>query len=386
MRTIGMLEFADPEIDGSRKILHVDMDAFYASIEQRDHPEYRGKPIIIAKHPRENSGKGVVSTASYEARKYGVHSAMSAQEAYRLCPQGIFVPARHPYYVEVSEQVRAIFHRYTDIVEPLSIDEAFLDVTHNKANIPYAMDVAKDIQQAIYKELHLTCSIGVSYNKFIAKLASDINKPFGMTIITPKRAEAFLEQLPIEDFYGIGKQSVAKLHDHHIFNGADLKALSQDDCLKLFGKTGLAIYERVRGVDNRPVKTQRQRKSIGKERTFYPFLYHDDDIESTLRLIAQKVSEALAKKALHGKVVTIKIRYADFTTLTRQKSLIDPIKTADEIYFYAVDLYREYGQSDQGVRLLGITVSDLSDVLFENVRLPLYAKKNDKNEEKIDDN
>ncbi|MCZ0717121.1 DNA polymerase IV [Aerococcus kribbianus] len=377
MRTIGMLRFDDPQIDGSRKILHVDMDAFYASIEQRDHPEYRGKPIIIARHPKENSGKGVVATASYEARKYGVHSAMAAQEAYERCPQAIFVASNHSYYQEVSRQVREIFFRYTDQVEPLSIDEAFLDVTHNKQGLPYAMDIAKAIQKAIYQELQLTCSIGVSYNKFIAKLASDYNKPFGMTVITPKRAPAFLEGLPIEKFYGIGQRSVAKLHDQGIYTGADLKALSQDQCLTLFGKTGLAIYERVRGVDNRLVKTVRQRKSLGKETTFYPFLYHDEEVEAVLRELAQSVAKSLAKHGVHGKVVTLKLRYGDFNTMTRQQSLHDPIKDSDSIYFYALDLFRDYGEASQGVRLLGITLSDLTDVDFENMQLPLYPRLSD---------
>lgn len=373
MRTIGILSFDDPKIDGSRKILHVDMDAFYASIEQRDHPEYRGKPVIIARHPKENSGKGVVSTASYEARKYGVHSAMSAAEAYRLCPQGIFVSGNYALYRDVSNQVRDIFKRYTDIIEPLSIDEAFLDVTDNKMGIPYAMDVAKEIQETIYQELNLTCSIGVSYNKFIAKLASDYQKPFGMTVITPKRAIPFLEQLPIEDFYGVGTRSAEKMHELDIYTGADLKKLSQDECIQYFGKAGLALYERVRGVDDRPVKVTRIRKSIGKERTFYPFLYHDNEVEDTLRRLANSVSEALANKGMHGKVVTLKFRNADFETVTRQTSLVDAISDSQDIYFYALDLWQTFGEAGQGIRLLGITVSDLSQLDFENIRLNLYG-------------
>lgn len=372
MRTIGILSFDDPKIDGSRKILHVDMDAFFASVEQRDNPAYRGKPVIIARHPKENSGKGVVSTASYEARKYGVHSAMSAAEAYRLCPQGIFVSGNYALYREVSEQVREIFKRYTDIIEPLSIDEAFLDVTDNKKGIPYAMDVAKEIQETIYKELNLTCSIGVSYNKFIAKLASDYQKPFGMTVITPKRAIPFLEQLPIEDFYGVGTRSAEKMHELDIYTGADLKKLSQDECIRYFGKAGLALYERVRGVDDRPVKVTRIRKSIGKERTFYPFLYHDNEVEETLRKLANSVSDALGKRDMHGKVVTLKFRNADFETVTRQTSLVDAISNSQDIYFYALDLWQTYGDVSQGIRLLGITVSDLSQLAFENIRLNLY--------------
>lgn len=372
MRTIGILSFDDPKIDGSRKILHVDMDAFYASVEQRDNPEYRGKPVIIARHPKENSGKGVVSTASYEARKYGVHSAMSAAEAYRLCPQGIFVSGNYALYREVSEQVREIFKRYTDIIEPLSIDEAYLDVTDNKKGIPYAMDVAKEIQTTIYKELNLTCSIGVSYNKFIAKLASDYHKPFGMTVITPKRVIPFLEQLPIEDFYGVGTRSAEKMHELDIYTGKDLKRLSQDECIQYFGKAGIALYERVRGVDDRPVKVTRIRKSIGKERTFYPFIYHDSEVEDILRKLANSVSDALANKGMHGKVVTLKFRNAEFDTVTRQTSLVDAISDSQEIYFYALDLWQTYGDASQGIRLLGITVSDLSQLAFENIRLNLY--------------
>lgn len=372
MRQIGMLQFKEPEIDASRKILHVDMDAFYAAVEQRDHPELRGKPVIIARHPRENSGKGVVSTASYEARQFGIHSAMSAAEAYERCPQGIFISGNHHHYREVSNQIQKIFYRYTDLIEPLSIDEAFLDVTVNKCDMPYAMDIAREIQQAISNELHLTCSIGVSYNKFIAKLASDYQKPCGMTIITPKRALDFLAELPIEDFYGVGKRASEKMHELGVFKGVDLLRLSQEDCLRYFGKMGLALYERVRGVDDRPVRINRERKSIGKETTRYPFLQTDEEVESVLRHLAQSVSVALAKKGRHGKVITLKLRYGDFRTMTRQKSLLDPIHTYENIYFHALELWQEYGEAAQGVRLLGVTISDLTERQFENVRLPLY--------------
>lgn len=373
MRTIGMLQFKEPEIDASRKILHVDMDAFYAAVEQRDHPELRGKPVIIARHPKENSGKGVVSTASYEARQFGIHSAMSAAEAYERCPQGIFISGNHSHYRAVSRQIHDIFHRYTDIIEPLSIDEAFLDVTANKQHIPYAMDVAGAIQQAVFRELRLTCSIGVSYNKFIAKLASDYRKPAGITVITPQRALAFLANLPIEAFYGVGKRATEKMHALGIYTGADLVKLSQDECLRHFGKMGIALYERVRGVDDRPVRVSRERKSVGKETTLYPFLQTDEEVEGLLRQLAQSVSEALQQKGRHGKVVTLKLRYGDFRTMTRQQSLLDPIHTYADIYFYASELWQEYGDASQGVRLLGITVSDLSQRQFENIRLPLYG-------------
>ncbi|KAA9302133.1 MULTISPECIES: DNA polymerase IV [Aerococcus] len=388
MRTIGILEFEEPQIQADRKILHVDMDAFYASIEQRDEPRYQGKPLVIARHPKENSGKGVVATASYEARKFGIHSAMSAAEAYRLCPQAIFVPARHSYYREVSAQVREIFSRYTDLIEPLSIDEAFLDVTENKVKQPYAMYLARDIQETIYQELRLTASIGVSYNKFLAKLASDYRKPGGMTVITPKRALAFLDQLPVDDFYGIGKKSAERLHARGVHQGSDLRALSQEECLEIFGKLGLRIYERVRGVDDRPVRVKRQRKSISKETTLYPFLYHDDEVRQQLQRLAAEVSQSAEDKGLHGLVVTLKFRYPDFATMTRQRSLQRPIYDAEEIAFHAEDLWEEYGQVDQGIRLLGVGLSELTAQDFENLSLPLKPptpEKQGKKKEKTDD-
>ncbi|AMB98932.1 DNA polymerase IV [Aerococcus urinaehominis] len=371
MRTIGILQFKEPEIDGSRKILHVDMDAFYAAIEQRDNVDMRGKPVVIARHPKQNAGKGVVATCSYEARKYGIHSAMSAAEAYRLCPQAIFVPGRHDYYRQISQQVRAIFSRYTDVIEPLSIDEAFLDVTDNKKAIPYATQVAQDIQLAIYRELNLTCSIGVSYNKFIAKLASDYKKPFGLTVITPKRALAFLDQLPIDEFYGVGSRLAEKMHDLDIYKGADLKALSQEDCIRYFGKAGLALYERVRGVDNRPVKTSRQPKSVSKERTLYPFVYHEDEVDQIIYQLSNQVADSLAKKNLKGRVLTLKMRYADFTTMTRQTQLREAISQGQDINFYARELWQSHGQVQAGVRLLGVGLSQLLTREYEHIKLPL---------------
>lgn len=373
MRRIGILEFDEPYTKEARKILHVDMDAFYASIEQRDRPELRGKPVIIARHPKETSGKGVVATASYEARQYGVHSAMSAMEAYELCPQGIFVRGRHDYYREVSKQVRAIFKRYTDKIEPLSIDEAFLDVTENKLNIPSALHLAQHLQRAIYHELHLTCSIGVSYNKFIAKLASDYHKPHGITLIPPEKAIAFIDQLPIEDIYGIGKRSSEKLHELGISTGKELRSLTQEECLHYFGKTGLGIYERVRGVDNRPVKTTRVRKSVGNETTLYPYLYDEAAISEVLRQLSRQVAEHVTTHHLYGQVVTLKFRYSDFKTSTRQLSLKQSIQSYADIYFYAQRLWDNYGDASAGVRLLGVTLSHFDQREYEATRLPLLV-------------
>ncbi|MDO4670493.1 MAG: DNA polymerase IV [Aerococcus sp.] len=375
MRQIGILEFDEPYTKEERKILHVDMDAFYASIEQRDHPELRNKPVIIARHPKETSGKGVVATASYEARRYGVHSAMSAQEAYELCPQGIFVRGRHDYYRQVSNEVRAIFKRYTDKIEPLSIDEAFLDVTANKKGIPSALYVAQDIQRTIAQELHLTCSIGVSYNKFIAKLASDYHKPHGITVIPPDQALAFIDRLPVEDIYGIGKRSSEKLHQLGITTGRELRTLSQEDCLKYFGKTGIAIYERVRGVDNRPVKTTRVRKSVGNETTLYPYVYDEAQISETLRQLSRQVAEHVTKRHLHGQVVTLKFRYSNFQTSTRQLSLKQAIQSYEDIYFYAQRLWDNYGDAMQGVRLLGVTLSHFEQGQYSPIPLPLTYER-----------
>ncbi|MGX7348494.1 DNA polymerase IV [Aerococcus vaginalis] len=379
VRRIGILEFNEPTTAENRKILHVDMDAFYASIEQRDNPKLRGKPVIIARHPRENSGRGVVSTASYEARKFGVHSAMSAEEAYRLCPQGIFVHGRHDYYRQVSKQVREIFRRFTDKIEPLSIDEAFLDVTENKYGLRSALEVARRIQAMIAVELHLTCSIGVSYNKFIAKLASDHHKPHGITVVTPEHAVQFIDQLPVKDIYGIGKRSSERLAQDGITTGKDLRALTQEDCLRYFGKGGLAIYERVRGVDNRPVKTGRKRQSIGNETTLYPYLYSEDDVSETLRRLSRSVADHVAQKKVFGEVVILKYRYVDFTTATRQVSLTAPISTYEDIYPEAQSLWDNYGDVTRGIRLLGVTLGRLNQSEYENIKLPIGRYHQNKN-------
>lgn len=379
VRRIGILEFNEPTTAENRKILHVDMDAFYASIEQRDNPKLRGKPVIIARHPRENSGRGVVSTASYEARKFGVHSAMSAEEAYRLCPQGVFVHGRHDYYRQVSEQVREIFRRFTDKIEPLSIDEAFLDVTENKYGLRSALEVARRIQAMIAVELHLTCSIGVSYNKFIAKLASDHHKPHGITVVTPEHAVQFIDQLPVEDIYGIGKRSSERLAQDGITTGKDLRSLTQEDCLRYFGKGGLAIYERVRGVDNRPVKIGRKRQSIGNETTLYPYLYSEDDVSETLRRLSRSVADHVAQKKVFGEVLILKYRYVDFTTATRQVSLTAPISTYEDIYPEAQSLWDNYGDVTRGIRLLGVTLGRLNQSEYENIKLPIERYHQNKN-------
>jgi len=248
----------------NRKIIHVDMDAFFASVEQRDNPELKGKPIAVGG----GSKRGVITTASYEARPFGIRSAMPGFKAKAKCPDLIFVKPRFEVYGQVSKQIREIFSRYTDLIEPLSFDEAFLDVTECKVDLEFATDIAKAIKADIEQETSLTASAGVSYCKFIAKIASDMNKPDGLTVIKPKQAISFLESLPVEKFFGVGKVTAQKMKSRGIYTGKDLKEWSQYDLIKQFGKPGRFYYDIVRGIDDRPVKVERERKSLGIERTF----------------------------------------------------------------------------------------------------------------------
>lgn len=345
--------------DTSRKIIHIDMDAFFAAIEVRDHPDLKGKPVIIARDPRQSGGRGVVSTCSYEARAFGVHSAMSSKEAYERCPQAIFISGNYEKYQEVGRQVRAIFHRYTDLVEPLSIDEAYLDVTENKLGIPSAVKIAKLIQYDIWQELQLTASAGVSYNKFLAKIASDMEKPHGLTVILPEQAQDILSRLPIEKFYGVGKKSVEKLHDLAIYTGADLLQVSEMTLIDHFGRFGYDLYRRARGISNSPVKPHRVRKSIGKERTYGKLLYRLEDVQKELAILAQKVVVSLNKHHKIGKTIVVKIRYADFTTLTKRRTLEFPTDDAAVILRTAEEIFDAVGDLSRGVRLLGLTVTNL---------------------------
>lgn len=372
---IGILTFKEPENDKSRKIIHVDMDAFYASIEERDHPEHRGKPIVIANHPRETGRKGVVTTANYIARKFGIHSAMSAQKAFELCPEAIFISPRMNHYKMISRQIRGIFARYTDLIEPLSLDEAYLDVTQNKQNLSSATVIARRIQREVWQETGLTCSAGVSYNKFIAKIASDYQKPAGLTVITPDEAACFLWELPIEKFYGVGKKTVEKMKLLGIHAGEDLYLFDQSELISQFGKHGYVLYQRVRGIDNRAVEPERERKSIGKEHTFIQFLSDEDQVRVELKQIAQAVHVALHNSKLHGRTMVLKIRYADFDTLTRRKTWVDHFSQAEDIFQHAWELWLDHGTIERHVRLLGITITQLDPIHYENIQLPLWNTK-----------
>ncbi|ORO61605.1 DNA polymerase IV [Streptococcus oralis subsp. oralis] len=343
--------------DLSRKIIHIDMDAFFAAVEIRDNPKLKGKPVIIGSDPRQTGGRGVVSTCSYEARAFGIHSAMSSKEAYERCSQAVFISGNYEKYKAVGLEIRAIFKRYTDLIEPMSIDEAYLDVTENKLGIKSAVKIARLIQQDIWQELHLTASAGVSYNKFLAKMASDYQKPHGLTVILPDQAQEFLKQMDIAKFHGVGKKTVEKLHEMGIYTGADLLDVSEVTLIDRFGRLGFDLYRKARGIHNSQVKSNRIRKSIGKEKTYGKILQDEEDIKKELTLLSEKVALNLSKQNKAGKIIILKIRYADFSTLTRRKSLPQATQDASQIVQTALQLYEELAEKEKGIRLLGITVT-----------------------------
>ena len=343
--------------DLSRKIIHIDMDAFFAAVEIRDNPKLKGKPVVIGSDPRKTGGRGVVSTCSYEARAFGIHSAMSSKEAYERCPQAVFISGNYDKYLAVGQQIRAIFRRYTDIIEPMSIDEAYLDVTENKLDIKSAVKIARLIQNDIWQELHLTASAGVSYNKFLAKIASDYQKPRGLTVILPDEAEDFLKQMDIAKFHGVGKKTVEKLHQMGVFTGADLLKISEISLIDRFGRLGFDLYRKARGIDNSPVKSNSIRKSIGKEKTYSKILNLEEDIKKELTILSGKVALSLQKHEKSGKIVILKIRYNDFSTLTKRKSLSESTQDEEIIAQTAIQLYESLADKDKGTRLLGVTVT-----------------------------
>lgn len=349
-----------------RKIIHVDMDSFYASVEQRDNPDLRGKAIAVGGSP-EGRG-GVVATASYEARAYGVHSAMPSKQAIKLCPNLIFVYPRFAVYKEVSKQIREIFGRYTDLIQPLSLDEAYLDVTDDKLGIGSAIDIAKQIKQAIKEELHLTASAGVSINKFVSKIASDINKPDGLTFIGPSKVERFIEQLPVEKFHGVGKVTAAKMKMRGLHTGADLKKLSETELVNLFGKSGRFFFRIVRGIDNRPVEPNQETKSVGAEDTFSYDLTELGEMQIELEKIGKVVFNRIKQNNLSGRTITLKVKFSDFKQLTRSKSFAEGMVDFDKMMEAVQALLHTIDFTSRSVRLLGISLSN-----FENGA----GKKND---------
>ncbi len=339
-----------------RKIIHIDMDAFYASIEQRDNPDYRNKPIAVGGSP-EGRG-GVVATASYEARRFGIRSAMSSKKAVQLCPAIIFVRPRFDVYKNVSQHIRSIFGRYTDLIEPLSLDEAFLDVTTDKQNIGSAIDIARQIKKAIKDELQLTASAGISINKFIAKIASDINKPDGMTFIGPSKIERFMESLPVEKFFGVGKVTSEKMKRMGLHTGADLKRLTESELIRHFGKSGKFYFKIVRGIDERAVQPHRESKSVGAEDTFPHDLKNPEDMHEELRKISGIVQDRLRRHNLKGRTITLKIKYHNFKTITRSLSLANLVDDFETIYSTAKKLLDATDLEEKRIRLLGISISN----------------------------
>jgi DNA polymerase-4 len=343
----------------NRKIIHVDMDAFYAAVEQRDNPDLRGKPVIVGGSPQ---GRGVVTTCSYEARKFGVHSAMPAARALRLCPHAIFVRPRFEVYRSVSRQVRAIFHEHTDLVEPLSLDEAFLDVTINKKQIPSATLIAREILRAIYHRTgRLTASAGVSFNKFIAKVASDYHKPHGITVVPPSQAQAFIAALPIGKFFGVGKVTEEKMHRLGIRTGADLLPYSEAELVRHFGKVGRFYHRIARGEDDRPVQPHWVRKSIGKETTLREDIDEVDQMLAILTALSEKVVAYLKKEKRQGYTLTLKVKYADFQSITRSTTLPEPVQDLNTFLDHLPRLLADTAAGPRKVRLLGVSVSNFAD-------------------------
>jgi DNA polymerase-4 len=345
-----------PDAPSQRKIIHVDMDAFYASVEQRDHPELRGKPLAVG-GSRE---RGVVAAASYEARRFGVRSAMSSAVARRNCPDLIFVKPRFEVYREVSRQIHGIFAEYTPLVEPLSLDEAYLDVTENLRGIPLATEIAREIRHKIRAHTGLTASAGVSYNKFLAKLASDHRKPDGMFVIPPQRGAKFVESLEVGRFHGVGPVTAARMQRLGIRTGLDLRARSMAFLQEHFGKSGPYYYWIARGIDERPVRANRIRKSVGAENTFAKDLAGFDQIRAELRPLVEKAWSYCANSGVRGRTVTLKVKFNDFRQITRSQSAVQPVASQDVLESMAEALLRSLFPMPRGVRLLGVTLSNLN--------------------------
>lgn len=352
----------DPtNLQPARKIIHIDMDAFYASVEQRDRPELHGKPIAVG----DATARGVVAAASYEARRFGVHSAMPSVTAARKCPDLIFVKPRFEIYRAVSQQIREVFAEYTPLIEPLSLDEAYLDVTENLKDMPIATEIALEIRSKIKMATGLNASAGISYNKFLAKMASDLNKPNGQAVITPKNGPSFVEKLAVRKFHGVGPATAEKMHRLGIETGADLKAKSLQFLAQHFGKSGPYLYGIARGIDNRQVRPNRMQKSVGAEDTF---MLDIDDLHaavSELKPLADKVWGYCEAKGISGKTVTLKIKFSDFSQATRSRTIPLPVKGSPDVLRIATDLLSTVYPFKRSVRLLGVTLTSLTSLDFD---------------------
>ncbi|MBB3980359.1 DNA polymerase-4 [Rhizobium azooxidifex] len=356
--------------DRVRKIIHVDMDAFYASVEQRDNPELRGKPVAVGG----SEARGVVAAASYEARTYGVHSAMPSVTAKRKCPDLIFVKPRFDVYKAVSAQIRDIFADYTPLIEPLSLDEAYLDVTENHKGMLIATEIALEIRARIKDATGLNASAGISYNKFLAKMPSDLNKPNGQAVLTPKMGPRFVETLPVKKFHGVGPATAEKMHRLGIHTGADLKDKDLQFLAEHFGKSGPYFYGIARGIDQRRVKPDRVRKSVGAEDTFAHDIHSYEPALEGLRPLIAKVWRYCETNAIRAKTVTLKVKYSDFTQITRAKTSDRPLVSASDIEAIAILLLKPVFPPAKGIRLLGMTLSSLENAVTcstEQLRLTL---------------
>jgi DNA polymerase IV len=354
---------------GTRRVVHVDMDAFYAAVEQLDHPEYRERPVIVGANPRGGKGRGVVSTASYEARLFGVHSAMPISQAYRLCPQAVYLPVRMGRYHAVSERIFAIFRRYTDVVEPLSIDEAFLDVTGSTRLFGTVEDIARRIKQDIVREEGLVASVGVAPNKFLAKLASDLSKPDGFRVLQDADVDTFLHDLPVSRLWGVGKQTARQLDALGLRTIGQVAQCPKAQLSKRFGDHGTHIWQLAHGLDDRPVTPHRHPQSIGAEMTFAEDTDDAAILRRTLLELAARVGQRLRAEGFMAVKVTLKYRDADFVTLTRTRSLAAPTAVADDLYHTVLELLSQMPRPGRRVRLLGIVASELTSLAQQQLSL-----------------
>ncbi len=345
-----------------RKIIHIDMDAFYASVEQRDNPEYQDRPVVVGGTPEQ---RGVVAACSYEARKFGIHSAMSATQAHQRCPHAVFLKPRFTVYREVSSQIREVFHQFTDLVEPLSLDEAYLDVTQNQGYSGSATLIAQEIKGLIKDKTQLTASAGVSYNKFLAKIASDMDKPDGLYLITPEQGPEFIKTLPVRKFHGIGKATEKRMKAVGIHTGNDLLKKELNELVKLFGKAGHFYYSISRGIDLRPVNNHRERKSLGKETTFSKDISDINEMLIILQELSNSVSRLLFDKQLTAQTITLKVKYADFELITRSRTIEKPTLSASQIFQIVQELLKKAEVGKRKVRLLGVSTSKLREKLME---------------------
>lgn len=357
-------------------ILHVDMDAFFASVEQLLHPEWRGKPVIVGADPRQGKGRGVVSTASYEARKFGVHSAMPISRAYRLCPHGIFVQPHGNVYSRYSRQIMEILHQFTPLVEAISIDEAFLDVTGSLHLYTSVEELGKEIKRKIKQKTGLSASVGIAPSKSVAKIASDYQKPDGLTIVSPDQVQSFLDPLPISKIFGVGKKTHQALEHLGIKTVKDLRLYPEEALRQKFGKMGVHLYHMARGTDSRKVETAAQVKSVSNEITFNEDQRDPGVVLNALLALSEKVGQRLRKKGLMGKTVQLKIRFSDFSTHTRQKTLSSHTNLTNEIFAMGKHLFEEFETSGQAIRLIGIGTTHL--INEEGRQLSLWDIRNEK--------